>query len=97
MLKIVRGFWSQIRTPAQSIQPNVELLQSPLGIYSMFISCTVLKLILADEFKTIGSGSDAQSLDDRRERELENASRDAANEVKVMKFSGTNYFHPCLE
>lgn len=32
VLKIVRGFWSQIRTPAQSIQSNkVELLQSPLG------------------------------------------------------------------
>merc|ERR1711892_153968 len=67
VLKIVRGFWSQIRTPAQTVQlDKVELLQSPL----------------ADEFKTVGLGKEGQSLDDRRERELENASRDAANEVK---------------
>lgn len=67
VLKIVRGFWSQIRTPAQidGSKKSVELLQSPL----------------AEDYK-LGEGEDEESRDFRRERELEAASRNAANDVK---------------
>ena len=46
-------------------------------------SRVIHNLKLADEFSTLSKSGTDQSLDDRRERELENASRDAANEVKV--------------
>ena len=72
VLKIVRAFWQQIRTPAVP-------LSSPVNITSP----------LADDYsenpeglRNRGDGSFSPV--DRREYEMESASRAAANDVKVF-------------
>ena len=70
VIKIVRSFWQQIRTPAQPASSPVEIT-SPL----------------ADQYRDTGKKSKGRdgafSPVDRREFEMENASRAAANDVKV--------------
>ena len=72
VLKIVRSFWQQIRTPAPPTSSPVEIT-SPLQ----------------DDFKdSTGRPRSSGSFSpvDRREYEMESASRAAANDVKVIRF-----------
>jgi len=68
VLKIVRSFWQTIRTPAVPSSSPVQIT-SPL----------------ADDYKDSRDRDRSGSFSpvDRREHELESASREAANEVKV--------------
>ena len=91
VLKIVRGFWSQIRTPARvSDTYRTESAECLLAIFDTLFTAQIdgskksvelLQSPLAEDYK-LGEGEDEESRDFRRERELETASRNAANDVK---------------
>ena len=90
VLKIVRGFWSQIRTPARVlnqflINDTTVCIRSDTLLIAQIDgskkSVELLQSPLAEDYK-LGEGEDEESRDFRRERELETASRNAANDVK---------------